>query len=103
METLLMGDGTRRRGAALQEALLDAAWHELTTSGYGRFTMEAVAARAGTSTPVLYRRWPDRRDLALAAIRHYGDRNPVGVPDTGTLRGDLVAFLREASAKRGAV
>jgi AcrR family transcriptional regulator len=65
--------------------------------------MEAVLPGAGTSTPVLYRRWPDRRDLALAAIRHYGDRNPVDVPDTGTLRGDLVAFLRESSAKRAVV
>jgi AcrR family transcriptional regulator len=94
---------TRRRGAALEEALLTAAWEELTTGGYGRFTMEAVAERARTSTPVLYRRWPDRWDLALAAIRHYGERNPVVVPDTGSLRGDLVAFLRDASAKRVAV
>ena len=101
-----MGEGSgpmRRRGAALEEALLAAAWEVLATAGYGRFTMEAVAERAGTSTPVLYRRWTDRWDLALAAIRHYGDRNPVAVPDTGSLRGDLIAFLRDASSKRAAV
>jgi AcrR family transcriptional regulator len=97
------GAATRRRGAALEDALLTAAWEELVTAGYGRFTMEAVAERARTSTPVLYRRWPDRWDLALAAVRHYGDRNPVAVPDTGSLRGDLVAFLRDASAKRAEV
>lgn len=101
-----MGQGgglSRRRGAALEDALLTAAWEVLTTAGYGRFTMEAVAERAHTSTPVLYRRWPDRWDLAMAAIRHYGDRNPIAVPDTGSLRGDLVAFMRDASSKRVAL
>jgi AcrR family transcriptional regulator len=97
------GRASRRRGAALEDALLTAAWDVLTTAGYGGFTMEAVAERAHTSTPVLYRRWPDRWDLAMAAIRHYGDRNPVAVPDTGSLRGDLIAFLRDASSKRAAV
>jgi AcrR family transcriptional regulator len=106
MEALLMsrsGGATRRRGAALEDALLTAAWDVLSKAGYGGFTMEAVAERARTSTPVLYRRWPDRWDLAMAAIRHYGDRNPVAAPDTGSLRGDLIAFLRDASSKRAAV
>jgi AcrR family transcriptional regulator len=97
------GGATRRRGAALEDALLTAAWDVLTTAGYGGFTMEAVAERARTSTPVLYRRWPDRWDLAMAAIRYYSDRNPVAVPDTGSLRGDLIAFLGDASSKRAAV
>jgi AcrR family transcriptional regulator len=97
------GGPSRRRGAALEDALLTAAWDVLTTAGYGGLTMEAVAERARTSTPVLYRRWPDRWDLAMAAIRHYGDRNPVALPDTGSLRGDLIAYLRDASSKRAAV
>jgi AcrR family transcriptional regulator len=63
---------SRRRGQALDDALLDAAWDELVERGYGRFTIEAVAARAGTSRPVIYRRWPTRSDLAIAAIRHHG-------------------------------
>lgn len=41
----------RRRGAALEKALLDAAWEELTDTGYARFTMDAVVKRAGTSPP----------------------------------------------------
>ncbi len=94
---------TRRRGAALEHALLASAWAELTENGYAGFTMEAVAARAQTSTPVLYRRWPDRWDLAIAAFIHYADQNPVTVPDTGGLRGDLVAYLREVSAKRAEI
>jgi AcrR family transcriptional regulator len=46
----------RRRGKALEDAVLDAAWSELLDAGYARFTMETVAARAHTSRPVLYRR-----------------------------------------------
>jgi AcrR family transcriptional regulator len=90
----------RRRGAALEEALLTAAWQELVERGYARFTMEGVADRAGTSRPVLYRRWPGRMELALAAVRATISRDPVAAPDTGSLRGDLIAYLREGSAKR---
>jgi AcrR family transcriptional regulator len=90
---------TRRRGAALEHALLDAAWEELQTSGYAKLTMERVAERAGTSRAVIYRRWPNRAALAIAAWRH---RQPVlsgTIPDTGTLRGDVLALLRRASAR----
>lgn len=90
----------RRRGTALEHALLEAAWAELTEKGYMNFTMEAVADRARTSRPVLHRRWPQRRDLVLAAVRHHHQHNPLTVPDTGSLREDLLAYLREVSAKR---
>jgi len=53
------GGTTRRRGAELEAALLDAAWDELQAVGYAGLTMEAVADRAGTSRAVLYRRWPN--------------------------------------------
>ncbi|TQS24027.1 TetR/AcrR family transcriptional regulator [Microbispora hainanensis] len=92
---------SRRRGAELEEALLDAAWDELASVGYGGFTFEAVAARAQTSRPVVYRRWASRADLAVAAIMHYGRKNRLSVPDTGSLRDDLVALLRWMSERRG--
>jgi len=60
----------RRRGKALEDAVLDAAWSELLDGGYASFTMEAVAARAHTSRPVLYRRWPNRADLAISDTAH---------------------------------
>ncbi|WP_371871433.1 TetR/AcrR family transcriptional regulator [Phytohabitans rumicis] len=91
---------TRRRGQELEDALLDAAWDELAAVGYARFTMEGVAARAGTSRPVIYRRWPNRAELAIAAIRHYGARQPVATPDTGSVREDMIVLLRDASASR---
>jgi AcrR family transcriptional regulator len=90
----------RRRGAALEEALLDAAWEELLAAGYAGFTVEAVAERAKTSRAVIYRRWPQRWDLIAAAVTHHARLNPVTPPDTGTLRDDLVEYLAEASRKR---
>jgi AcrR family transcriptional regulator len=95
-----MSGETRRRGAALEEALLEAAWQELIAVGYARFTIEGVAARAGTSRPVIYRRWPDRSELAVAAVRHFGRTEPVPTPDTGSVRDDLITLLRDASKRR---
>ncbi len=90
----------RRRGKVLEDAVLDAAWSELLDGGYARFTMEAVAARAHTSRPVLYRRWPNRADLAVAAIRHILYKHPVNALDTGNVRGDLIALLQQFSKNR---
>jgi len=84
----------RRRGEELEAALLDAAWDELIEAGFWKLTMESVAARAKTGVAVLYRRWPNKDDLVLAAIRHYGKTHPVEIPDTGTLRGDMLGLLR---------
>jgi AcrR family transcriptional regulator len=82
----------RRRGEQLEQAILDAAWAELNEVGYAGVTIEAVAARAGTSKPVIYRRWANRAELVLAA---WGRQSPMrpDVQDTGSLRGDLVALL----------
>lgn len=91
---------TRRRGEELETAILDAAWEQLTDKGWGEFTFESVAARAGTSRPVLYRRWADRGDLLQATIRHIGAGGPVELPDTGTLRDDVVTVLSRMSDAR---
>ncbi|WP_448062195.1 TetR/AcrR family transcriptional regulator [Cellulomonas hominis] len=72
-----------RRGAELEEALLDAAWQQLLTAGYGGFTVDAVAERAHTSKPVLYRRWPTREDLLLALVRHQGEVDMFPSPTPG--------------------
>ena len=86
----------RRRGAALERALLEAAWEELMESGYNDFTMDAAAVRAGTSRAVLYRRWPSKTELVRDAVAARITQQ-VRAPDTGSLRGDLVAFLENAS------
>jgi AcrR family transcriptional regulator len=91
---------TRRRGAELESAILDAAWEQLTAEGYEHFTVDTVAARARTSKPVLYRRWRTREDLLRATARHRGAASSRPAPDTGTLRGDLLALLTDANTER---
>ena len=91
---------TRRRGAELEAAILDAAWEQLIAEGYEHFTIDTVAARARTSKPVLYRRWKTREDLLRATVRHRGAADPPAIPDTGTLRGDLLALLTHANTTR---
>ncbi|REF84532.1 TetR family transcriptional regulator [Methylovirgula ligni] len=91
----------RRRGAALEDAILDAAWDELVERGYSGLTLEGAAKRAGTSRPVLNRRWPSRLDLAAAALARYITSNPVSVPDLGAVRDELILLLRQLS-DRGA-
>lgn len=93
------GGKTRRRGAALEHALLDAAWAELQAAGYAGLTMEAVAGRAGTSRAVLYRRWRNRGELVIAAMRRHRPLLSGEIPDTGSLRGDVLALLRRMSGR----
>lgn len=97
---------TRRRGRVLERAIHTAVLDLVIEQGAAGVTMEAVAARAATSKPVLYRRWPDRGallretlvPLAMEAIPH---------ADTGSYRGDMLAILRGWAAffasPRGAV
>lgn len=88
---------TRRRGAELEDALLAAAWEQLTAEGFGRFTFDTIAARAGTSKPVIYRRWGSREELLRATLRHRGSATVADAPDTGSLRGDLLSILHGAA------
>jgi AcrR family transcriptional regulator len=94
------GVAQRRRGPELEDALLAAAWDELKEVGYTSLTMEAVAARAGTSKPVLYRRWPSRALLVLAALRRQTVPIADSVPDTGDLRQDTLAVLRHLRSRQ---
>ena len=83
----------RRRGGELDAAIRSAVLDLLVAQGPLGVTMDAVAAAARTSKPVLYRRWPDRATLlrdtllriATASIPH---------EDTGSYRGDMLAVLR---------
>jgi AcrR family transcriptional regulator len=90
----------RRRGEELDADLLDAAWQELVEAGFARLTMESVAARAKTGVAVLYRRWPNKDELVLTALRHHTTTHPVESPDTGSLRGDMIALLENFSSSR---
>jgi AcrR family transcriptional regulator len=87
----------RRRGVRLEDAILDAAWAELVERGYPGLTLEGVAKRAGTSRPVLYRRWPSRTALATAALGRHMAQNPIVVPDLGSVRDEICLLRRRLS------
>jgi AcrR family transcriptional regulator len=83
----------RRRGEALNAAIFQATLDELAEVGYAKLTMERVAERARTGKASLYRRWPSRMELVMDAVYH-ALPDPTSPPDTGSLRGDLLALLR---------
>ncbi|MFY2858441.1 TetR/AcrR family transcriptional regulator [Mycobacterium sp. THU-M104] len=84
----------------MEQALLAAAWDELTERGYDGFTIDAVAARAGTSRAVLYRRWSSKQELVLATLAYVAGKDVVVAPDTGSLRGDVIGLLQQANKVR---
>lgn len=63
----------------------------LQQNGYDRLTLDAVATTAQASKATVYRRWPTKAELVLAAFIE-GIRHSAVPPDTGTLRGDLLAL-----------
>jgi AcrR family transcriptional regulator len=86
---------TRRRGKVLVDAILQAAWDELNEIGYAHLTMEAVAKRAKTNKAAVYRRWPSKARLVTATLQKHLPRPIEKIPDTGSLRGDMLALLHE--------
>ena len=87
----------RRRGPQLDAEILQATLAELAERGYPALTVERVAARAGAGKASVYRRWPDRAHLVLDAVRSVMPE-PERPPDTGSLRGDLIAALGAVAA-----
>lgn len=85
----------RRSDVARHTEILEATLAELQDAGYDRMTMDAVAKRAGASKATIYRHWPNKADLVVTAIRRMKGQDAPG-PDTGTLRGDLLALLAGA-------
>src|SRR5690606_11766387 len=77
----------RPRDPHIDAAVLEATLAVLDETGYGRLTIEEVARRAGATKPAIYRRWPTRQHLALAALASRLGDSPV--PDTGCTLCDL--------------
>jgi AcrR family transcriptional regulator len=86
----------RRRGQALDDAILEAAVAELTEAGYERFSMERVAERARTGKASMYRRWPGKLPLVVSVFYHLVP-DQVAISDTGSLRGDLCTLFAAAA------
>jgi AcrR family transcriptional regulator len=89
-----------RGGPAREAELLAATLDVLRETGYDRLTIDAVVARAHASKRTVYRRWPSKAELVVAAFVNAVSDIPA-VPDTGSLREDLIILfddlLRELS------
>jgi AcrR family transcriptional regulator len=82
----------RPRDPQIDAAVLEATLAVLDETGYGRLTIEEVARRAEATKPAIYRRWPTRQHLALAALATRLGDSPV--PDTGCTLCDLDEGIR---------
>jgi AcrR family transcriptional regulator len=82
----------RRLDEAQTANVLQCVIEELAERGFDRLTMDRVAARAGAGKQTLYRRWPSKTEMVIDAVTTW-KQTPV-VPDTGSLRGDLLASAR---------
>ena len=76
---------------AREDEILDATLALLIEVGYDRLTMDAVAKRSRASKATLYRRWETKASLVIDALLRAKGAPHVELPDTGTLRGDLLA------------
>jgi AcrR family transcriptional regulator len=90
------------RGEGRTDAILDSALELLAATGYDRLTIDAVASRAGASKATIYRRWPGKPELVMAALSRQGTAATADV-DTGDLRDDLaqaIVQLRDSLASQ---
>jgi AcrR family transcriptional regulator len=89
----------RKRDHTRDPEILEAAIDVLAETGFDGMTIDMVAARAKAGKATIYRRWPSKADLVLDAVAcmKAGEIDFDRLPDTGTLRGDLVAMIRPRS------
>jgi AcrR family transcriptional regulator len=93
----------RRRNEAARAAVLQATWDILREQGAEGLTIEAIARRAQVGRQTIYRWWPSRAAIVFEAASASARLIVPSEPDTGSLRGDLQAFLRASyeGAARG--
>ena len=91
----------RKRDHTRDPEILDAALEVLAETGYDGMTIDMVAARAKAGKATLYRRWASKGELVIDAVACMKKIDPESIPDTGTLRGDLVAMIKPHSIEDG--
>ncbi|WP_310552175.1 TetR/AcrR family transcriptional regulator [Paenibacillus glufosinatiresistens] len=93
----------RKRDHTRDAQILEAAIEILAEAGFDGMTMDMVAARAKAGKATMYRRWSSKTELVRDALT-WMNRNHLELdllPDTGTLRGDLLALLKPQSIEEG--
>jgi AcrR family transcriptional regulator len=84
------------RAARVIEAVFEATGAELAANGYAALRVEDVAERAGVNKTTIYRRWPQKKDLVVAALKSMTRPHPVA--PTGSIDRDLLAALKNVVA-----
>ena len=86
----------RKRDHSRDADILDAAVDVLAEEGYDGMTIDMVAARAKAGKATLYRRWASKGELVIDAVAcmKKNDLDLDRLPDTGTLRGDLIGMIK---------
>ena len=94
----------RKRDLTRDPEILDATLEVLAETGYDGMTIDMVAARAKAGKATVYRRWASKSELVIDAVACMkgADIDFAALPDTGTLRGDLVAMIKPHSIEDGA-
>jgi AcrR family transcriptional regulator len=97
----------RPRSVESRRAIIQAAMTILQTDGYAALNIEAIAARAGVSKQTIYRWWASAAFIVLEALLADMPAQESVVPDTGSLKGDLLELVRPTvralSQRRGPV
>lgn len=83
---------SRPRNPEVEERILRIALRQLSAEGYSRMSIDSIAAEAGVSKPTIYRRWPNKADLATAAVRSLQLSEPA--VDSGSTVADLTGILQ---------
>ena len=86
----------RPRDPRIDDAVLRATVQLIGKTGYADLSVDAIARRAGTSKPAIYRRWPSKAHLVHEAVFPIGDAT--ALPDTGSLSGDVREMMRRTVA-----
>lgn len=85
----------RPRDPRIDDSVLGATVELLGTSGYAELSVDAIAKRAGTSKPAIYRRWPSKAHLVHEAVFPISEATEL--PDTGSLEGDVREMVRRST------
>ena len=97
----------RPRSVESRRAIIQSAMHILQNDGYAALNIEAIAARAGVSKQTIYRWWSSAAFIVLEALLSDMPSQEGLVPDTGSLKGDLLELVRPTvralSQRRGPV
>lgn len=99
VKALVSRPAGRPRSERVDRAILGATLALLAEVGWGRMTMEGIARRARVGKAAIYRRWRGLDAVLVAAVERMVSE--IAIPDTGTIRGDLLELMRQAVALYG--